>query len=128
MPIDSMKKLEDAGFVWNIPDDAYEARISHLMEYEATNGHCSIPIILYTNISRKNLDGNPFPGSVGTQRWEFNKFTEWIPLSFNPNRMKHLEDFGFVGRTRSSTLSTDEIETYQWLFHCYHYRYEENPE
>ncbi len=47
---DRIDILNDIGFIWDPLQDAYDHRLSQLVEYKETNGDCNVPSVFKNNL------------------------------------------------------------------------------
>jgi hypothetical protein len=89
MTFDRIKILEDLGFVWTLRSLVdWDARLEELKEYQAAHGNCLVP---------QQYPENPQLGTwVSNQRKQYRLMKEDKPSPMTPERVKKLEEFGFV--------------------------------
>jgi ribosomal protein L7Ae-like RNA K-turn-binding protein len=78
-----IKKLEDIGFIWSSIDNLWERMYNLLTEYMNEYGNCNVPASF---IYKKEKLGN----------WVSNQRRVYIACEMPMNRIKKLEDIGFV--------------------------------
>ena len=47
---DRIDSLNDIGFIWDFYQDAFDFRLSQLVEYKVANGDCNIPRVYNDNL------------------------------------------------------------------------------
>ena len=97
--------LNALGFTWTIRSrdalgESWNQRFQELRQYKQQNGHCQVP---------SRYDKNPELGIwVGTQRSQYRLFMraretgQSISTNMNDDRIRELEDLGFVWALRGS--------------------------
>ena len=89
MTMDRIKILEDLGFVWSLRSLVdWDARLEELKEYQSRHGNCLVP---------QQYPENPQLGTwVSNQRKQYRLMKEDKPSPMTPERVKKLEELGFV--------------------------------
>ena len=49
MTQDRIDSLNDIGFIWDPLQDAFDLRLSQLVEYKEANGDCNVPYVFKNN-------------------------------------------------------------------------------
>jgi hypothetical protein len=105
MTEDRAKALECLGFIWDTHEETWARRLKELREYKAIHGDCLVP----TSYSH-----NPSLGSwVHHQRRQYKRSKQGLPCHINDERIKSLEDVGFVWnpRTHARSQNHDDVSS-----------------
>jgi hypothetical protein len=95
-----IRVLQEVDFVWSSHDAVWEERFQNLLMYKNANGHCLVPISFRENPQL----------AVWTkrQRREYKKYQKGLSNSMTPNRIKKLENIGFVWDCRDMNKTKDD--------------------
>ena len=86
--------LDDIGFLWDYYERVWLDKYDELIKYQAYHGHCNVPFV---------YQSNPSLGIwVSTQRQQYNLYKRGKPTKITADRMKKLEDLGFVWNVRAT--------------------------
>lgn len=95
MPDGRIRKLDRVGFVWGAQELLWQTRCHELKDYKLKNGHCNVP---YIN------DPNPKLAIwVKCQRRQYKLLQEAKPSNMNAQRIRVLNELGFVWTQRKPT-------------------------
>ena len=91
--------LHEIDFVWSSHDAVWEERFQNLLVYKHVNGHCLVP----SSFRHPQL-------AVWTkrQRREYKKYQSGVSNSMTPDRIKKLENIGFVWDCRGMNKTEDD--------------------
>ena len=98
---DCVERLEQLGFVWDPFAVSWEEMFARLAAYKKAHGDCNVP--------DKWKEDPAFARWCGYQRWSHEKET------LSPDRIKRLEEIGFVWRARSQQSATAWEEMFAGL-------------
>jgi hypothetical protein len=104
MTEERVKALEDVGFCWSTTnaDADWNARIKELQTYKDQHGNCLVP---------NRYPENPRLGTwVGKQRKQYKLFHEGTPCNLTYERVRALDDLGFVWTLRSLVDWDERLE------------------
>lgn len=82
---DTVKRLEDAGFVWNPDESQWEKMFQELVRFKEKHGHCNVPL------------GSPNKTLFGS--WISNQRSDYKKGNLNRNKVQKLSKLGFVWNT-----------------------------
>lgn len=86
-------ELANVGFCWDTHESTWHARLNDLKEFRDKHGHCICPT---------NYADNPKLGTwIHHQRRQYKKFKEGKPCHITAERIKALDNLGFVWHPRA---------------------------
>jgi hypothetical protein len=96
-----VKKLEKAGFVWDVHNMAWEERLKDLQEYHKEHGDCNVP-----NLYKRNRKLGTW---VQCQRRQYKLFREVNDKTpaLNTDRINRLNRMGFTWEVRGARKVTN---------------------
>ncbi|MGI8967035.1 MAG: helicase associated domain-containing protein, partial [Limisphaerales bacterium] len=82
------QKLENIGFVWDVPDANWEEMFAALIEYKRKHGDCSVP--------------HAWPSNPQLATWIVTQRAAWRIGHLNENRVQRLGQIGFAWDSRDT--------------------------
>ena len=90
------KRLDEIGFAWRlVGHDAWEIMLERLVDFKKVHGHCNVP--------QKGGGDKRLGKWVNTQRTHFKRG------DLKPDRIRQLEEVGFVWNTKGNRVETEVL-------------------